>query len=158
MINEPTSAAIAYGWNKQYDKKKTIFIYDLGGGTFDVSVMTIHGIDYSVLASDGDTHLGGQDFDVRLMEHFMRVGISFPCRRPQVLRCTVAIKRISFSNSNSAVSQRGLGAAGANSDNSISKMLLNIFFSPSLSEFFALGRGIRGDTCFAYCSPSLSQQ
>lgn len=74
MINEPTSAAIAYGWNKQTAAKKTVFIYDLGGGTFDVSVMTIQGSDFRVLASDGDTHLGGQDFDVRLMEHFMQVG------------------------------------------------------------------------------------
>lgn len=74
IINEPTSAAIAYGLDKKSTQHRTVFIFDLGGGTFDVSVMTIKGNHFTVLASDGDTHLGGQDFDVRLMEHFMKVG------------------------------------------------------------------------------------
>ncbi|KAJ1530964.1 hypothetical protein ONE63_005800 [Megalurothrips usitatus] len=72
IINEPTAAAIAYGLDRKSTAKRTIFIFDLGGGTFDVSVVTIQGSDFTVLASDGDTHLGGQDFDVRLMEHFLK--------------------------------------------------------------------------------------
>ncbi|XP_052132276.1 heat shock 70 kDa protein-like, partial [Frankliniella occidentalis] len=73
MINEPTAAAIAYGLDKDKNvgagQTKTVFIYDLGGGTFDVSVMKISGSDFQVLASGGDTHLGGQDFDVLLLKH-----------------------------------------------------------------------------------------
>ncbi|KAK3912222.1 Heat shock cognate 71 kDa protein [Frankliniella fusca] len=75
MINEPTAAAIAYGLDKKKgpnDAKKTIFIYDLGGGTFDVSVMTVEGNDFTVLASGGDTQLGGQDFDARLMNALLQ--------------------------------------------------------------------------------------
>ncbi|XP_026288704.1 heat shock-related 70 kDa protein 2-like [Frankliniella occidentalis] len=71
MINEPTAAAIAYGLDNKKDvgPSKTVFIFDLGGGTFDVSVMKISGSSFQVLASGGDTHLGGQDFDVLLLEH-----------------------------------------------------------------------------------------
>ncbi|KAK3910977.1 Heat shock 70 kDa protein [Frankliniella fusca] len=75
MINEATAAAVAYGLDKKSSsemKKKTIFIFDLGGGTFDVSVVTVLGNDFTVLASGGDPHLGGQDFDVRLMDHFTK--------------------------------------------------------------------------------------
>ncbi|XP_034245805.1 endoplasmic reticulum chaperone BiP-like [Thrips palmi] len=76
MINEPTAAAIAYALDKKKSgqsesDKKTVFIYDLGGGTFDVSVLTAAGSEYTVLASDGDTNLGGQDFDERLLHHFI---------------------------------------------------------------------------------------
>jgi heat shock protein 5 len=75
MINEPTAAAIAYGLDKQQAAKRTAFIYDLGGGTFDVSVMNLEGSAFTVLASSGDTHLGGQDFDMRLMDHFIAVSV-----------------------------------------------------------------------------------
>ncbi|KAJ1530965.1 hypothetical protein ONE63_005801 [Megalurothrips usitatus] len=77
MINEPTAAAVAYGLDKTSGTaaaKKTIFIYDLGGGTFDVSVMTVHGSEFTVLATGGDAHLGGQDFNSRLVE-FIREDI-----------------------------------------------------------------------------------
>ncbi|XP_034232366.1 heat shock 70 kDa protein cognate 4-like [Thrips palmi] len=69
MINEPTAAAIAYGLDKKSASKKTVFAFDLGGGTFDVSVMVIEGSEYRVVAAGGDTHLGGQDFDTRLLRH-----------------------------------------------------------------------------------------
>ncbi|KAK3932597.1 Heat shock 70 kDa protein 1 [Frankliniella fusca] len=74
MINEPTAAAIAYGLDKgkSAGAAKTVFIYDLGGGTFDASVMKIVGGEFRVLASGGDTHLGGQDFDVLLVEHCLK--------------------------------------------------------------------------------------
>lgn len=78
MINEPTAAAIAYALDKKKigdadNTKKTVFIYDLGGGTFDVSVLTTIGSEYTVLASGGNTNLGGQDFDERLLHHFIQV-------------------------------------------------------------------------------------
>ncbi|XP_034235486.1 heat shock 70 kDa protein II-like isoform X2 [Thrips palmi] len=72
MINEPTAAAIAYGLDNGSSAKKTVFIYDLGGGTFDVSVMVIQGSEFRVVASGGDTHLGGQDFDARLLNHCLQ--------------------------------------------------------------------------------------
>mmetsp|Transcript_36699 Transcript_36699/g.86039 ORF Transcript_36699/g.86039 Transcript_36699/m.86039 type:complete len:653 (-) Transcript_36699:329-2287(-) len=71
IINEPTAAAIAYGLDKK--KEKNILVYDLGGGTFDVSLLTIDSGVFEVLATSGDTHLGGEDFDQRIMQHFMKL-------------------------------------------------------------------------------------
>merc|ERR1712036_142764 len=71
IVNEPTAAAIAYGLDKKTEKN--IIVYDLGGGTFDVSLLTIDNGVFEVLATSGDTHLGGEDFDQRVMEHFMKV-------------------------------------------------------------------------------------
>jgi heat shock protein 5 len=71
IINEPTAAAIAYGLDKKAEKN--ILVYDLGGGTFDVSLLTIDNGVFEVVATNGDTHLGGEDFDQRVMEHFMKV-------------------------------------------------------------------------------------
>merc|ERR1719157_8201 len=71
IINEPTAAAIAYGLDKQAEKN--ILVYDLGGGTFDVSLLTIDNGVFEVVATSGDTHLGGEDFDQRLMEHFIKL-------------------------------------------------------------------------------------
>jgi len=72
IINEPTAAAIAYGLDKK-DGEKNILVFDLGGGTFDVSLLTIDNGVFEVIATNGDTHLGGEDFDQRVMEHFMKV-------------------------------------------------------------------------------------
>ena len=71
IINEPTAAAIAYGLDKKGQGEKNILIYDLGGGTFDVTIMSIEDGIFEVKSTAGDTHLGGEDFDRRLMEHFM---------------------------------------------------------------------------------------
>jgi molecular chaperone DnaK (HSP70) len=73
IINEPSAAAIAYGYDKRIYEKKNILIYDLGGGTFDVSIMQVNDGKFQVLAIGGDTHLGGVDFDNRLVEHFIKV-------------------------------------------------------------------------------------
>ncbi|KAL4218625.1 Endoplasmic reticulum chaperone BiP [Mactra antiquata] len=72
IINEPTAAAIAYGLDKK-EGEKNILVFDLGGGTFDVSILTIDDGVFEVLATNGDTHLGGEDFDQRVMEHFMKL-------------------------------------------------------------------------------------
>jgi len=71
IINEPTAAAIAYGLDKKGEKK--ILVYDLGGGTFDVSLLTIDDGVFEVVATSGDTHLGGEDFDQRVMQHFIKI-------------------------------------------------------------------------------------
>jgi heat shock protein 5 len=62
LINEPTAAAIAYGIDKE-GAEKNVLVFDLGGGTFDVSVLAIDNGVFEVLATNGDTHLGGEDFD-----------------------------------------------------------------------------------------------
>uniref|UniRef100_A0A914VK99 Uncharacterized protein n=1 Tax=Plectus sambesii TaxID=2011161 RepID=A0A914VK99_9BILA len=72
IINEPTAAAIAYGLDKK-DGERNILVFDLGGGTFDVSMLTIDNGVFEVLATNGDTHLGGEDFDQRVMEYFIKI-------------------------------------------------------------------------------------
>ena len=74
IINEPTAAAIAYGLDKKSSSKgeKNILIFDLGGGTFDVSILSIDDGIFEVKATAGDTHLGGEDFDNRMVEHFIQ--------------------------------------------------------------------------------------
>ena len=71
IINEPTAAAIAYGLDKKVGKEQNILIFDLGGGTFDVSILTIEEGIFEVKSTAGDTHLGGEDFDNRMVNHFI---------------------------------------------------------------------------------------
>lgn len=71
IINEPTAAAIAYGLDKGKASERNVLIFDLGGGTFDVSILTIEDGIFEVKATAGDTHLGGEDFDNRMVNHFV---------------------------------------------------------------------------------------
>lgn len=73
IINEPTAAAIAYGFNDQASGERNVLVFDLGGGTFDVSLLTIADGVFEVVATNGDTHLGGEDFDQRVIEHFVKM-------------------------------------------------------------------------------------
>ena len=70
IINEPTAAAIAYGLDNKTDKERNIVIYDVGGGTLDVTLLTLDDGIFEVKATSGDTHLGGEDFDANLVQHF----------------------------------------------------------------------------------------
>jgi len=72
IINEPTAAAIAYGLDKK-EGEKNILVFDLGGGTFDVTLLTIDNGVFEVLSTNGDTHLGGEDFDQRVMDYFIKL-------------------------------------------------------------------------------------
>lgn len=72
IINEPTAAAIAYGLDKKAAGEKNVLIFDLGGGTFDVSILTIEDGIFEVKSTAGDTHLGGEDFDNRMVNHFVQ--------------------------------------------------------------------------------------
>ena len=85
IINEPTAAAIAYGLDKKSESvgERNVLIFDLGGGTFDVSLLTIDSGIFEVKSTAGDTHLGGEDFDNRLVSHFMTVSFT-----TEVLSCT----------------------------------------------------------------------
>jgi len=69
IINEPTAAALAYGLDKKKEEK--IAVFDLGGGTFDVSILQLGDSVFEVLSTNGDTHLGGEDFDLRIVNHFV---------------------------------------------------------------------------------------
>ena len=71
IINEPTAAAIAYGLDNKSRTEQNVLIFDIGGGTFDVSLLSIDGGVFEVLATAGDTHLGGEDFDSRMVNHFV---------------------------------------------------------------------------------------
>ncbi|PIO70126.1 putative chaperone protein DnaK [Teladorsagia circumcincta] len=71
IINEPTAAAIAYGLDKKGTGERNVLIFDLGGGTFDVSILTIEDGIFEVKSTAGDTHLGGEDFDNRMVNHFV---------------------------------------------------------------------------------------
>ena len=72
IINEPTAAAIAYGLDKKVGNERNVLIFDLGGGTFDVSILTIEDGIFEVKSTSGDTHLGGEDFDNRMVNFFMQ--------------------------------------------------------------------------------------
>merc|ERR1712130_914375 len=73
IINEPTAAAIAYGLDKkQSGQECNVLIFDLGGGTFDVSILSIDDGIFEVKSTAGDTHLGGEDFDNRMVDHFVQ--------------------------------------------------------------------------------------
>ncbi len=73
VVNEPTAAAIAYGLDRKGKEESQIIVYDLGGGTFDVSLLSIEDGVFEVMATAGDTHLGGEDFDQRVMDHFVKL-------------------------------------------------------------------------------------
>ncbi|CAJ2669458.1 unnamed protein product [Trifolium pratense] len=107
IINEPTAAAIAYGLDKRAncEGERNIFVFDLGGGTFDVSLLTIKGDVFEVIATAGNTHIGGEDFDNRMLNYFVeefkrknKVDIT---RNPRALRrlktaCEKAKRTLTF--------------------------------------------------------------
>jgi L1 cell adhesion molecule like protein len=90
IINEPTAAAIAFGLSEKSDKERNVLIFDLGGGTFDVSLLEIDNGMFEVKATAGDTHLGGEDFDSRMVDYFSdRFQKKFKCdlrESPRALR------------------------------------------------------------------------
>ncbi|EFJ26879.1 hypothetical protein SELMODRAFT_412732 [Selaginella moellendorffii] len=73
IINEPTAAALAYGLDNERNGEKKILVFDLGGGTFDVSILAVDAGVFEVLTTNGDTHLGGEDFDQRLIDYFVKL-------------------------------------------------------------------------------------
>jgi molecular chaperone DnaK len=104
IINEPTAAALAYGLDRK--KKETVLVFDLGGGTFDVSILDIGDGVFEVRATCGDTHLGGDDFDKRIVdwlsEHFQRAnGIDLRKDRQALLRLTEAAEKAKIELSSS---------------------------------------------------------
>lgn len=110
VINEPTAAAIAYGLNKEDKSEKNILVFDLGGGTFDVSLLNIDDGMFQVRATVGDTHLGGEDFDNRLVVHCLkdfkrRYGLDIKDSRKSMSRLKTACENVkrNLSTSTSAM-------------------------------------------------------
>jgi molecular chaperone DnaK len=96
ILNEPTAAALAFAYGRTLDER--VIVYDLGGGTFDASVLELHGNVYEVISTGGDTFLGGVDFDKVIVDHLLRVfkeknGIEFPGDRVALQRITDAAER-----------------------------------------------------------------
>jgi molecular chaperone HscA len=71
IVNEPTAASLAYGLGLQKDEEKTIAVYDLGGGTFDISILKISNGIFEVLSTNGNTYLGGDDLDRSIVQYWM---------------------------------------------------------------------------------------
>ena len=111
VINEPTAAAIAYGMDKNFDGERNVLVFDLGGGTFDVTLLTIDDGIFEVKSTAGDTHLGGEDFDSRLVNHCLedfkrknKVDISTNQRAVRRLRSACErVKRTLSSSANSTI-------------------------------------------------------
>merc|ERR1712072_908153 len=109
IIKEPIAAALAYGMDDEVKGKKNVLVYDLGGGTFDVTLLTIDEGVFEVLATNGDTHLGGEDFDQNVMKYFVKltqkksgVDISKDKRALQKLRKEVERAKRALSSNNLA--------------------------------------------------------
>ena len=127
VINEPTAAAIAYGLDKR-DREENILVFDLGGGTFDVTLLSIDNGVFEVLATAGDTHLGGQDFDQRLMSYFISqfkrqsgIDITDDKRAVQRLRKQCENAKRTLSNQNSATVECDALAEGKDFSATISR-------------------------------------
>ena len=97
ILNEPTASALAYGLDKK-DGERNILVYDLGGGTFDVSLLTVDKGFFEVVSTSGDTHLGGDDFDQRILEHFTRIwkskhGVDITSNKAAVAKLKLEIEK-----------------------------------------------------------------
>ncbi len=92
IVNEPTAASLAYGMGLKADEEKTIAVYDLGGGTFDLSILHIHNGICEVLATNGDTYLGGDDFDQAIVKHWIQE-LNFPSLNNAQAKLRLAAER-----------------------------------------------------------------
>ena len=110
ILNEPTAAALAYGFNKTAKGEKNVLIFDLGGGTFDVSLLSIEDGVFEVKAVGGNTHLGGEDFDNRLVDYFAKeferkTGKTITGNARALRRLRTACERAKRTLSNSNIAQ-----------------------------------------------------
>ncbi|KAH0790444.1 cytoplasmic heat shock protein 70 [Histomonas meleagridis] len=94
FINEPTAAAIGYGFKSHTDEIRHVLIYDLGGGTFDVTVLEVKGLDFTVLSSGGNSHLGGEDFDNRMVTYIAdKFQEKYQCDLRQSQRSVITLRK-----------------------------------------------------------------
>lgn len=129
IINEPTAAALAYGFEKGQEEK--VLVYDLGGGTFDVTVLDISNETIEVLATNGDTHLGGHDFDKKIIEYIIAefkkdTGIDLSTDRASIQRIKEAAEKAKHDLSNQSEHQINLPFITMGADNQPQHLLLNL--------------------------------
>jgi heat shock protein 5 len=101
LVNEPTAASLAYGLgrNDENDQERNVLVFDLGGGTFDVSILVIDEGVFEVMATAGNTNLGGEDFDQRIMDHILAnfkksSGIAIPKNSPAMSKLKREVERV----------------------------------------------------------------
>merc|ERR1719361_2567660 len=133
IINEPTAAAVAYGLDKTGESEKNVLIFDLGGGTFDVSLLTIDEGVFEVLSTAGDTHLGGEDFDNNLVEYMvkefkkkkLKTDIKKNARAMRRLRSQAEMAKRTLSAANRAMVEIDSLHEGCDFDVSVTRARLN---------------------------------
>ncbi len=129
IINEPTAAALAYGFEKGQDEK--VLVYDLGGGTFDVTVLDISNETIEVLATNGDTHLGGHDFDKKIIEHIIAdfkkdTGVDLAQDKAAIQRIKEAAEKAKHDLSTQSEHQINLPFITMGADNQPQHLLANL--------------------------------
>ncbi|MCL2007510.1 MAG: molecular chaperone DnaK [Treponema sp.] len=141
IINEPTAASLAFGFNKDQKKEKTIAVYDLGGGTFDISILELGEGVFEVKSTNGDTHLGGDDFDLKilewLIEEFKRdTGIDLGNDRMALQRLREASERAKIELSNMQATDINLSfiTADQNGPKHLQKSLTRAKFEQMVSD------------------------
>lgn len=143
IINEPTAASLAFGFNKDSKKEKTIAVYDLGGGTFDISILELGDGVFEVKSTNGDTHLGGDDFDNRivtwLVDEFKNdTGIDLSKDRMALQRLREAAEKAKIELSSMANSEINLPfiTADANGPKHLQKSLSRAKFEQMTEDLF----------------------
>ncbi|MDR1867268.1 MAG: molecular chaperone DnaK [Treponema sp.] len=141
IINEPTAASLAFGFNKDQKKEKTIAVYDLGGGTFDVSILELGEGVFEVKSTNGDTHLGGDDFDRRIMEWLIAefkkdagIDLSFDQMALQRLREASEKAKIELSNMQTTEINLPFITADQNGPKHLQKSLTRARFEQMVSD------------------------
>ncbi|HEY9054982.1 MAG TPA: Hsp70 family protein, partial [Rectinemataceae bacterium] len=143
IINEPTAASLAYGFNKDQKKEKTIAVYDLGGGTFDISILELGEGVFEVKSTNGDTHLGGDDFDRRVMQWLVdefkaETGIDLSQDRMALQRLREAAEKakIELSNVQQAEVNLPFITADASGPKHLTKSLTRARFEQMCADLF----------------------
>ncbi len=143
IINEPTAASLAFGFNKDQKKEKTIAVYDLGGGTFDVSILELGDGVFEVKSTNGDTHLGGDDFDRRIQEWLIQefkndTGIDLGQDRMALQRLREAAEKAKIDLSNLQTTEINLPfiTADASGPKHLQKSLTRAKFEQMVEDLF----------------------
>ncbi|UTC57688.1 molecular chaperone DnaK [Treponema sp. OMZ 305] len=143
IINEPTAASLAFGFNKDSKKEKTIAVYDLGGGTFDISILELGDGVFEVKSTNGDTHLGGDDFDNRIVEWLEKEfkadqGIDLSQDRMALQRLREAAEKAKIELSSRAETEINLPfiTADANGPKHLQKTLTRAKFEQMTDDLF----------------------
>ena len=147
IINEPTAASLAFGFKKESDKEKTIAVYDLGGGTFDISILELGDGVFEVKATNGDTHLGGDDWDGRIVQWLIDgfktdtgIDLSADAMAKQRLRDAAENAKIALSNQTTTEINLPFITADATGPKHLQKTLTRAQFEQMTDDLFQATR------------------